>query len=426
MPNDPSPLARRVVGASGVPRMAPCAGLAGRTGLVGLAAVLAACGAPPAPPSVPPAVYVSPVVNDAGQDRRVLSASLRPRVQAELAFRVGGKVTLRAVEVGQSVRAGQVLARLEIDDYELALQAALAQRRAAEVDATQAASDAARFNRLRTDGSVGAADAERQQARADAAAARLAQAERQVALARNRSGYAQLEAPFDGVVTALRFERGQVVGENQPVLTLARPRELELQADIPEALAAELPSWQATARVAGSGGPQFIALRLRELAPSAADTSRTFRARYALQSPAGGHLRMGSTAELVLALPGIRPGAELPVGALLATPAASTVGTEGRLPPSSPNATVWVVDPTRGTLTERPVHVLWVGTDRVRVAGLDDGAWVVSAGAQKLDAGMVVRPVSRPLDRPLPAVPAAAVATAGGTAAGSTGPKVAR
>lgn len=372
------------------------------------AGALAGCAPAAAPPAVVPAVFVSPVHNDGGALERVLPASLRPRIEAELSWRVGGTVTERAVSLGQTVRAGQRLARLDPADYQLALEAAIAQQRAAAVDAAQAASDAARFLRLRADGSAGAADAERQQARADAAAARLAQAERAVALARNRVGYAELKAPFDGVVTALRFETGQAVGENQPVLGLARPGTLELRVDVPEALAAELARWRASARVAGAQGIVELPLRLRELAPSAAGASRTFRAHYALAgSPPGDALRqglrMGMTAELHLRQPGTQRGASLPASALLTAPAAPTAGQPRPAEAAAPGATVWLVDPASGALQRTPVQLLSQGTDQVRVAGLPDGALVVSVGAQKLDAGLRVRPVARPLAAPLPA-----------------------
>ena len=139
----------------------------------------------------------------------------------------------RLVEVGDVVKAGQALARLDPADYQLAVSAAADQVQAASVDAQQAASDEARLRRLLADGSVGSADHERQKARADAAAARLEQARRQLDLARNRESYATLVAPYAGVVTALRFERGQVVAEGQPVLSLARDGEREIVADLP-------------------------------------------------------------------------------------------------------------------------------------------------------------------------------------------------
>jgi len=353
---------------------------AAAVGALATLALLAGCAreAPPAPPL--PAVFVSTVRNDSGAALRQLSGSVRPRVESELAFRTGGKVVARQVDIGQTVRADQVLARLDPADVQLGVDVAAEQLRAAEVDATQAASDAARFKRLLADGSVGAADQERQQARADAAAARRSQAQRQLDLQRNRAGYAVLTAPFDGVVTALRFETGQAVAEGQAVLTLARPGELEVVVDVPEALAPTLRQHKAMAQVVGLPAP--VTLKLRELAPAAAAQTRTFRARFAIVSPPAG-LRMGSTAELRLSRDGAQPSAELPSGALL-----QAGGAPG----------MWLVDEKTGALKRQPVQLISQTTDQVRVAGLADGALVVSVGAQKLDAGLRVRVVRRPLE----------------------------
>lgn len=371
-----------------------------RWALPALAALAAACAPKPAAPPVVPSVFVSPVRNDGGVAQRVLFGSVRPRVEAELSFRTGGKVTARLVELGQSVRSGQALARIDPADYQLAMQAAAEQQRAAEVDAVQSASDAARFKRLLADGSVGAADAERQQARADAAAARLTQAQKQSELARNRAGYAALTAPFDGVVTALRFEVGQLVDDKQPVLSLARPGELEVLVDVPESLVAGLKGWQASVRLgeaADGAATTPLPLRLRELAPSANAATRTSRARYAVAGPADGPpLRMGMTAQVQLQRASGPAGAELPLGALLVTAAADGAASTSAPPGGGPS--VWLVDATTGALKRQPVQLLSQTTDHVRVAGLSDGALVVSVGAQKLDAGLKVQPVQRALD----------------------------
>lgn len=344
--------------------------------------LLAACSPPSAPPPQVPAVYISAVVNDIGSATRSLSGTLRPRIESDLAFRTGGKVSARLVELGQAVRQGQPLARIDPEDTQLALQAAAEQVRAAEVDARQTASEATRYRALAVEGVVARQDQEARQARADAAMARLAQSERQLGLARNRAAYAVLAAPFDGVVTALRFETGQMVSEGQPVLTLARPGELEVLVDVPESLAPVLREHQAVARLSEDGAA--LPLKLRELAPSAAVATRTYRARYAFAAPPpGGALRMGMTAELHLTRDGAEASAELPLSALLST---------------EQQASVWLVDAQHGALRRQPVRLLSQTTDSVRVAGLVDGAMVVSVGAHKLDAGMTVRPVRRPLD----------------------------
>lgn len=156
-------------------------------------------------------------------------------------------------------------------------------------------------------------------------------------------------------------------------------------------MAAGLKAWKASARL-GEPGEAAVPLRLRELAPSATAATRTFRARYAFDGPMpDAKLRMGMTADVLLLQPGRTAGAELPIGALLATAPADGATA------SSAGPSVWVVDPTTGALRLEKVRLLSQTTDQVHVAGLADGALVVTVGAQKLDAGLTVRPVQRPL-----------------------------
>jgi RND family efflux transporter MFP subunit len=349
------------------------------------ASTLAACSAPPPPSRPVPAVFVTPVELVPASGERRFTATVVPRVESEIGFRTGGTVTARLVELGDRVQAGQPLARLDPDDTRLGVEAALEQVRAAEVDARQAGSDAARFGRLATDDSLPAADAERQRARADAALARVEQARRQLDLARNRQTYTTLLAPFDGIVTSVRFNPGQVVAEGQPLLGLARAGEVELAVDIPEAMAGSLAAYRASATTARG---DTLPVRLRELAPVAQSITRSSRARYAVTGEPPQAWRLGMTVELRLAQAGAGPlVAELPVAAIVKTGG----------PPS-----VWLIaDRAAGTLRSAPVEVVAQTSDRVRVRGLAAGDWVVTAGAHTLDAGLRVRPVARPLEAAL-------------------------
>jgi RND family efflux transporter MFP subunit len=349
-------------------------------------ALLAACSGSPAPTAAVRPVFVTTVTPSASAQTRTFTAVVHARVETDLGFRTGGKVTERLVEVGDAVKAGQVLARLDPADYQLAVSAAADQVQAASVDAQQAASDEARFRRLMADGSVGAADHERQKARADAAAARLDQARRQLELARNREGYAALVAPYAGVVTAIRFERGQVVAEGQSVMSLAREGEREIVADLPEewvgrarTLAASATAWQDT--------QPALPLVLRELSPLASAQGRTFRARYAATAPSRQQvaaLPLGSTMQLNLSAPASGPATTmLPVTALVK---------------ASGPAGVWVLNAKGSGVVFTPVQVVASGDAFVHVTGVPAGARVVSVGAQKLDAGMTVRAIERPGD----------------------------
>jgi len=351
------------------------------------ALTLAGCSAPPAPAAAVKPVFVTTVTPSASGQARAFTAVVHARVETELGFRTGGKVVERWVEVGDAVKAGQALAGLDPGDYRLAVDAAAAQVQAASVDAQQAASDEARMRRLLADGSVGSADHERQKARADAAAARLDQARRQLDLARNREGYATLVAPYAGVVTALRFERGQVVTEGQPVLSLARDGEREIVADLPEewvgrarTLSAVATPWQD----AGADAKVPLRLVLRELSPLASAQGRTFRVRYAASPESRAQvaaLPLGSTMQLNLSSPSAGTAtAALPVTALVK---------------ASGSAGVWLVDATGSGLVFQPVQVVGMDDASVQVTGLAAGSRVVSVGAQKLDAGLKVRAVER-------------------------------
>ena len=345
--------------------------------------LLSAC-SKPAPPAVAvKPVFVTTVTPASVSQTRTFSSVVRARVETDLGFRTAGKVIERRVEVGDSVKAGQVLARLDVADYQLAVNAAADQVHAASVDAQQAASDEARFGRLLADGSVGAADHERQKARADAAAARLDQARRQLDLARNRAGYTTLVAPYDGVVTALRFERGQVVAEGQPVMSLARDGEREIVVELPEDWVGKARTLAATA-APWSDGKAAARLVLRELSPLATTQGRTFRARYAAAPESRAQvsaLPLGSTMQLALTQPAAGPSTvALPLTALVK---------------GSGAAGVWTLDAKGSGLTFAPVQVVSIDETLVQVTGLAAGSRVVTVGAQKLDAGIAVRAIER-------------------------------
>jgi RND family efflux transporter MFP subunit len=356
------------------------------TALAAASLLMAGCSEPPQSPVVVKPVFVTTVAPTASAQARTFTSVVRARVESEVAFRTGGKVVERLVEVGDRVKQGQVLARLDPADYQLAVKAAADQVQAASVDAQQSASDEARFHRLLADGSVGTADHERQKARADAAAARLDQARRQSELARNREGYAALVAPYAGVVTAIRFERGQVVPEGLPVMSLAKEGEHEVVVDLPEDWLGRARSLTATAAPWADPNTR-LRLSLRELSPQASAQGRTYRARFAATPESRAQvsaLPLGSTVQLTLAAPLAGPATvSLPVSALV----------KGSGP-----AGVWTLNAQGSGLVFTPVKVVAIDEASVRVSGLAAGSRVVSVGAQKLDPGIPVRAIERPAD----------------------------
>jgi len=303
--------------------------------------------------------------------------TVQSRHEVDAAFRVGGKVVERKVDVGDVVKEGDVLALLDDSDYRLAVQAAEQQLAAATANARQAESDRKRLEDLKADGSVSESDEERAQSAAQTTKATAEAVARQLELARNQLQYTVLRAPQAGVVTAVHFEAGQVVGIGQPVISVANEGEPEIVVDVPEDHLASFRNAQFMAWLASAPTEKF-AVELRELSPQAAAQTRTFRAR--LKPSPTRPLPLGATATLVAELP---PAPSAPA----VIPASAITQNKGR-------PALWVVQrtktPTVGTVALVPVDVHAYRSDEVLVTGPRAGDLVVVAGVQKMSPGLRV------------------------------------
>ena len=302
---------------------------------------------------------------------------MQARHEVDQGFRVGGKIASRKVDVGQSVREGDVLAVLDGVDYRLAEEAASQQLVASRAQARQAESDRKRLEALKVDGSVSAADEEQAQTRAQQTNAAAEADERKLELARNRLKYTVLRAPRSGVVTVVRAEVGQVVAEGQPVVSIAAQGEPEIVVDVPEDHFASFKKSQYKAWLASAPGETFD-VSLRELSLQAAQQTRTYRARLKPVTPRP--LPLGATATVVVE----RTAAE---AAMAAIPASAMTQANGE-------PAVWVVrrgdNGAAGTVQLTPVVVHGYRNDEVLVSGPPAGVLVVTAGVQKMAPGLRV------------------------------------
>jgi RND family efflux transporter MFP subunit len=226
--------------------------------------------------------------------------TVQARHEVDQAFRVGGKVAERKVEVGQTVREGDVLAVLDATDYRLAEEATRQQLAAATAQARQAESDRQRLSALKIDGSVSASEDEQAHSRALTAQATAEAQGRQLELARNRLKYTVLRASRSGVVTSRKFEVGQVVAEGLPVVSIADEGEPEIVCDVPEDQLAAFKTARYKSWLASDPDDTFDVV-MRELSPQAAAQTRTYRARLKPSDPR--RLPLGSTATLIAEFP---------------------------------------------------------------------------------------------------------------------------
>lgn len=342
-----------------------------------MAAMLAACS-----PEAPPAEVIRPVRTvelryEATSQTNRYAGTVRARHEVAEAFRVGGKIVHRKVEVGQVVRAGDVLGVIEDTDYKLAAEAAQQAASAAASHARQSESDHHRLAALKSDGSVSESAEEQARTAAQTARANATAEAKKLDLARNRLNYTVLRASRGGVVTDVRFEAGQLVAEGQPVVQIAGDGEPEIVVDVPEDQVSTFRKAQFKATLASAPGEAFD-VTLRELSPQAAAQTRTYRARLKPVSPR--QLPLGATASLL---------AERKTGQsdFAAIPAAAVTQSNGQ-------PAVWVVrsskDGVAGSVELAPVKVGGYANEQVFIAGLPVGTKVVAAGVQKMSPGLRV------------------------------------
>ncbi|PKM15182.1 MAG: efflux RND transporter periplasmic adaptor subunit [Gammaproteobacteria bacterium HGW-Gammaproteobacteria-2] len=327
---------------------------------------------------VRPALVVQP---QTGEGAIVAYAGeVRARYEPALGFRIGGKIIARAVDVGDRVAAGALLAELDPDDVRLQAQAAQAQWRAAQADLELARAERERAAALIERKLVSASVYDSRDAAWRAAQAKARQAKAQWDVASNQAGYSKLYAPEAGVIAARHAEAGQVVAAGQAVFTLAVDGEREIAIDIPEQRIAQFKMGQkVTVALWAQSGSRFPG-HIRELSPAADPQTRTYAARVTLD--AGTALaELGQTARVYTAGTDAARQLMLPLSAVSAEDGV---------------AFAWVVDPATARLQRRPLVLGAYQEDRVPViSGLRGEEWVVAGGVHLLREGQRVAPVDR-------------------------------
>jgi RND family efflux transporter MFP subunit len=371
----PSPISRQLAVSRRIARLRAVGPI---LAVIALAPALAACNdaATSATATAMRPVQVQRVVFAHADENREFAGVVRARYETDLGFRVAGKMVARLVNVGDRIRAGDVVARLDPRDLQLQVESADAELTAATSSLAQAAADELRYQNLRARGYAAVADYERKKAAKDEAEGRVERARRALDLAHNQLAYTDLKADADGVITATLAESGQVVALGQAVARLAHRGEMEAVVALPESRLSEARQSDASVRLWSDPDRRFSA-RLRELSPQADATTRTYAARFTIENP-NDAVALGMTATVVLSHPADTMVAKVPLAAIL---------NRGTGP------TVYRVDDT-GVLERRPVTVSSFNEVVALItSGLEDGDQIVTLGVQMLQTGQKVRAV---------------------------------
>lgn len=338
---------------------------------------LSACSKAAAPPEPlqPALVYTVALIGIAPGG--AYAGEVHARREVDLAFRIGGKVTARLVDLGSAVKPGQILARLDQQDAQFATAEARAQLAGAESEVANAASELARSHKLVEQKFLSQAALDARINIDKTARAKLTATRAQLNISANQSRYTALTADTAGVVTAVNFEAGQVVSAGQPVLRVAYAGDKEVQVRVGEAQARQIKAGALVVIKLWSAPGKTYTGMIREVAP-AADENRTYLVKVTLQG-ADDAVKLGMSASTVFAeMADATPATVLPPGALFSN---------GRQP------AVWAVD-AQHRLSAVPVEVVQYRSNAILVRGaLPAGTQVIAAGAHKLLAGQKIQPV---------------------------------
>ncbi|MGC2198557.1 MAG: efflux RND transporter periplasmic adaptor subunit [Stellaceae bacterium] len=308
-----------------------------------------------------------------GGERVSLTGEIQPRYQADLGFRVNGKILERPVDVGTQVKTGDLLARLDPQQYRQDFEVAKAEVAAAAAEVTRSEAQEARQAALLKNGHTTQVKYDQAvkafktaQAQLDAARAKQVQASENL-------GYTDLKADYDGVITAVGADAGQVVSAGQMVVRLARPGEREAVFNIAEGTLKSPPK-DPTVTVHLVNNPEIeTAGKVRYISPQADPTTRTYTVRVSLPD-APPQMRLGAN---------VVGTVTLEQGQTVMIPGSALFQKDGK-------PAVWLVEKDK-TVQLKPITVQRYQGDSVIVGdGLAQGDVVVTAGVQKLLPGQKV------------------------------------
>ena len=328
------------------------------------------------PRQEPPIVSLVTAARVSGSERG-FTGTIGARVQSNLGFRVAGKIVERLVNVGQPVKAGQPLMRIDETDLRLALTAKRNAVAAARASLVQADADEQRYAKLVSDGWASRQRYEQAKAASDTAKAQVASAEADALVAENQATYSVLLADADGTVVETLGEPGQVVSAGQTVVRLAQAGPREAVVALPETIRPAIGS-VAEASVYGAADGRRYTAHLRQLSDSADVQTRTYEARYVLDGEAAA-APLGATVTIRLASQETLPEVQVPLGAVL---------DDGR------KTGVWVFDSSTSAVHFQLIKLVRVTSETAVISGLSSADRVVSLGAHLLQEGARVRTAS--------------------------------
>ena len=326
------------------------------------------------------------VADFAGVSQRSFPGRAAATQEVDLAFRVSGPLVARPIKVGDEVKDGDLIARIDPRDFEVTLRNVEANLQRSLANEQRARADYERSLNIQKEnpGAVSQATIDKAKEAVNVAKADIAALEASVDAAKDALRDTELLAPFAGTIVATYVENFENVRQQQMIARLLDKTRIEFEINIPETLISLTP-YVADIRVRFDAFPDLeVPAEVKEIGTEASETTRTFPVTLIMDQPEGATILPGMAGRAAgVARP---PSGEdqmnvvIPVTALYA-------------PEVNNKSFVWVIDASSNSVSRREVHIdKLISGGYVVNAGLQPGDMIATAGVHFLSEGQRVRP----------------------------------
>ena len=290
--------------------------------------------------------------------------------EVNLAFDVGGKLIERPVDIGDTVKKGDIIARLNPRDFK-------AKVKSTKAEVKKAKANYVRGKKLIKDGFISQREYDRLEASVDVAEANLDIAQKALA-------DSVIKAPFDGHIANLFVENYQAVLSKKVIARLLDTSQIEMVVQVPENLISKVSYIEDISVTFDSFPDTALAANIKEVSNEASQTTRTYPVTLIMQQVDGVEILpgMAGNASGTLVMPGTGDGLEqlvVPVKAVFT-------------PDTEKQDYVWVIDKSSGSTQLRAVETGQLTRSGIQIInGLQDGEWIATAAVHTLREGQKVR-----------------------------------
>ena len=318
-------------------------------------------------------------------DKSALPGRARAAQEVDLSFRVAGPLITRPVKIGDRVKKGKVLARIDPRDFQVEVRNAQGQLDRAKADLTRAQADYNRVLNIQKEepGATSQAEVDRKRQQRDQAKASIKSLEASVTAAKDNLSYTYLKAPFHGTIVATYVENFQSVRSKQSIVRLLDNRRIKFDVDIPERYISVIPRVK-NIKVSFDAFPgREVPAELFEIGTEASLTTRTYRVTLIMSQPKGFQILAGmagkATGDVDVRERVRRRDIVVPVSAVFS-------------PDKGEASYVWVIDEASKVVTRRKIVARrFLDSGIVVEDGLKPGEWIATAGVHFLAEGQEVR-----------------------------------